>query len=96
MSFTSRIISGNAVIVVLAVLVLTLLNRTGNILNALLIGLVLLAGSSAVLWYFCQQAFKPLTGIVDAMERLPRATFQYGWTPTASARSAGWHQPSIP
>ncbi|MGB4600009.1 MAG: bacteriohemerythrin [Trichlorobacter sp.] len=69
MSFSTRIISGNALIIVLAVLVLTLLNRTGSLLNAVLIGLVLLAGSTAVLWYLCQQAFRPLSGIVDAMEK---------------------------
>ena len=69
MSFTSRIIAGNTFIIVVAVLVLTLLNRTGSLLKSLLIGLVLLIGSSAVLWYLCQQAFKPLSGIVEAMEQ---------------------------
>jgi methyl-accepting chemotaxis protein/hemerythrin len=69
MSFTSRIIAGNAVVVVVAVLVLTLLNRSGSLLYALLIGLVVLIASSALLWYLCQQAFKPLAGIVEAMEK---------------------------
>ncbi len=72
MSFTTRIITGNALIVALAVLVLTLLNRTGDLFNAILIGLVLLTGSSAVLWLLCQQAFKPLSGVVEAMERAAR------------------------
>ncbi len=69
MSFTARIVSGNALVVVLAVVVLTLLNRTGDLLNALLIGLVLLIGSSVILWLLCQQAFKPLSGVVAAMEQ---------------------------
>jgi methyl-accepting chemotaxis protein/hemerythrin len=69
MSFTGRIIFGNAVVVFIAVLTLTLLNKTGNMLNGLVLGLVLLAGSSAVLWWLCNQAFKPLEEIVTAMEK---------------------------
>ncbi|NJD38551.1 MAG: bacteriohemerythrin [Geobacter sp.] len=69
MSFTARIIIGNALVVVLAVLLLTLLNTSGSLLNALALGVVLLLGSSGVLWYLCSQAFKPLEAIVDAMEK---------------------------
>lgn len=69
MSFTGRIIFGNAIVVLSAVLLLTLLNKTGSMLNGLLLGLVLLVGSSTVLWWLCNQAFKPLAGIVAAMEK---------------------------
>ena len=69
MSFTGRIIFGNAIVVLSAVLLLTLLNKTGSMLNGLLLGLVLLVGSSTVLWWLCNQAFKPLGGIVAAMEK---------------------------
>ena len=69
MTFTTRIIAGNAVIVVLAITVLALLNLTGSLLNAFVIGIVLLISSTTILWYLCQQAFKPLSGIVEAMEK---------------------------
>ena len=69
MTFTARIITGNATVVVLAVLLLSLLNKTGSLLNALVLGTILLLGSSFVLWYLCSQAFKPLEAIVDAMEK---------------------------
>jgi methyl-accepting chemotaxis protein/hemerythrin len=69
MSFTSRIISGNAVVIIAVMLLLTLLNRTGSLLNAVLAGLVLLVSSSVVLWLLCNRAFKPLEGIVEAMEK---------------------------
>lgn len=69
MTFTTRIIAGNAVIVVLAITVLALMNRTGSLLNAFVIGIVLLISSTTILWYLCQQAFKPLSGIVEAMEK---------------------------
>ena len=69
MTFTARVITGNAIVVVLAVLLLTLLNTAGSLLNALVLGAVLLLGSSVVLWFLCSQAFKPLEAIVNAMEK---------------------------
>ncbi len=69
MSFTSRVIFGNAVVVIIAVLGLTILNRTGSALNAIIIGLVLLAGSSLVLWLLCRKAFEPLLTVTEALEK---------------------------
>ncbi len=69
MSFTGRIISGNLLIVLVAVIGLTLFNKDGNWLTAALIGLLLMAGSTVILWILCKQAFKPLDNIVAAMEK---------------------------
>jgi Methyl-accepting chemotaxis protein len=69
MSFTGRIVLGNAIVVVIAVLALTLLNRTGSPLNAVILGLVLLGGSSLVLWLLCRKAFEPLMTVTTALEK---------------------------
>ncbi len=84
MSFTSRIVSGNAVVVVVAILLLTLLNRTGSMVNALLLGLALLVSSSVALMLLCNHAFKPLEGIVTAMEKAAAGDLSVRTTITGS------------
>lgn len=69
MSFTGRIILGNSIIVIVSVLMLTLLNRNGSIINAVVLGFVLLCGSSLALWLLCRKAFQPLTTVTTALEK---------------------------
>jgi hemerythrin len=69
MSFTGRIIAGNVLIVTATVLVLALFNQGGSLLIALGLGLLMLIVSSAVLWFLCNSAFKPLEDVVIAMEK---------------------------
>lgn len=71
MSFSARIITGNAVVVVITVLTMTLLGPVNltHIMYGAAAGLVLLAGSSMVLWLLCRKAFKPLHAVADALEK---------------------------
>ena len=69
MSFTARILAGNLLIVVLTVALLTAFNSAGSILVAVIIGLILLVASSGLLWFLCSLAFKPLDGVVTALEK---------------------------
>ncbi|CAH2031845.1 bacteriohemerythrin [Trichlorobacter ammonificans] len=68
MNFTARVVLGNAVVVVLTVILMTILAPMGALV-ALAVGIALLAGSSMVLWLLCQSAFKPLEKLVAAMEK---------------------------
>jgi hemerythrin len=69
MSFTFRILSGNAIMVAITVIVLSIMAPGNQLLINLAVGFGLLAGSSLVLWLLCNQAFKPLEAIVSDMEK---------------------------
>jgi methyl-accepting chemotaxis protein/hemerythrin len=71
MSFSTRIITGNAIVVLVTVVAMTLIsppNGTHLLVNAA-VGLVLLAGSSLVLGLLCRNAFKPLRMVTEAIEK---------------------------
>jgi len=71
MSFSARIITGNAVVVIITVATMTLLSPKNltHIIFSALAGLVLLAGSSLVLWVLCRNAFKPLHTVSEALDK---------------------------
>ncbi|MBW4055293.1 MAG: bacteriohemerythrin [Proteobacteria bacterium] len=69
MSFTLRIILGNAVSIILAVAAIATLNPDGQVWLDLLIGVVVLIVTSVILGFLSTIAFKPLTGIVVALEK---------------------------
>jgi hemerythrin len=69
MSFPARIILGNIVSVILAVVAVLLVSPKGGVLAHILIGCVVLATTSAVLGILSHRAFKPMEGIVSALEK---------------------------
>ncbi len=69
MSFTARIVAGNALGIALTVAAMALFNPKGDLLVSILIGAVLLIIMSAILWLLSSSAFKPLAGIVTALEK---------------------------
>lgn len=84
MSFTSRIISGNVVVVIVTVVALTLLNSGGNPLTAALLGIAILVCSSVVLMLLCTKTFKPLGSLVDDMEKAAAGDLSVRSTVTAT------------
>ena len=69
MSFTYRIIAGNALGIILTVAATALLNPKGDLLISVAIGTVLLIIMSVTLGLLSSNAFKPLNGIVAALEK---------------------------
>lgn len=69
MSFTLRIIIGNAVSIILAVAAIAIINPKGPLWLDLLIGAVVLVVTSVILGFLSNIAFKPLAGIVAALEK---------------------------
>ena len=71
MSFSVRIILGNAVVVFVTVLAMTLAapKEHVNLPVSAAVGLVILACSSAVLWWLCRETFRPLHTLTDAIEK---------------------------
>ena len=69
MSFTTRIIFGNAISIILAMSATAILNPKGEPWAHLLIGCVVLAITSLAFWLVSGSAFKPLAGIVAALEK---------------------------
>jgi methyl-accepting chemotaxis protein/hemerythrin len=69
MSFTLRIIAGNALSIIIAVGATTTLNPKSILWVDILIGAVVLVVMSIILWFLSNNAFKPLTGIVTALEK---------------------------
>ena len=61
MSFTSRILMGNAVVLLFTVGAIGAASPKDHRLILLGICLAMLAGSSLVLWFLCRSAFRPLT-----------------------------------
>lgn len=75
MSFTSRIIACNSIIVALVLAVSTMLSKGGNIWLASGIGVLLVSGSSIMYWFLCTSAFKPLTEVAAALEKAAQGDF---------------------
>ena len=69
MNFTTRILLGNVTVVAITLSVMTLLSPKSHILMTMGIGIVLIAGSSLVLWALCRRAFAPLAVVVSALEK---------------------------
>src|SRR5689334_20252938 len=71
MSFTARIILGNAAVVFITVTIMMLLgpkNATHFMVGGT-VGLVLIIGSSAILALLCRIAFAPLANVTNALEK---------------------------
>jgi hemerythrin len=69
MSFSARIVTGNAVGIILTVAANAILNPKGALWAQLVIGAVLLVIMSVILGLVSGDAFKPLEGIVAALEK---------------------------
>jgi hemerythrin len=69
MSFTTRIIAGNALGIILTVAAMALFNSKGDLLISIAIGTVLLIIMSILLGLVSSAVFKPLAGIVEALEK---------------------------
>ena len=69
MSFTTRILSGNAVVIIITLAVISALSPKSHLLMTIAIGCGLIAGSSVVLWLLCRRAFSPLANVVQALEQ---------------------------
>ena len=69
MSFTLRIIIGNAASIILAVAAMAIFNTKGDPGIAAAIGVALLLAMSSLMGYLASCAFKPLAGIVTALEK---------------------------
>ncbi len=69
MSFTTRILLGNAVVVCITVAVMTALSPGDHLLINLAVGLALLLASSAILGWLSSRAFVPLTTVTGALEK---------------------------
>jgi hemerythrin len=84
MSFTLRIVFGNAVVVTLVVALLTLLNSGGSILTAAVLGVCMLAGSSLLFWLLCRNAFGPLETVAQALEKAAQGDLSVRVVPQGS------------
>ena len=69
MSFTSRILSGNATVIFITVAVMSIMSPPNHLLVNLGVGLAMLIGSSLVLSFLCNKAFTPLTVVTNALEK---------------------------
>ncbi|MEI7816406.1 MAG: bacteriohemerythrin [Desulfuromonadales bacterium] len=69
MSFATRIIVGNSLGITLAVVTMALFNSKGNLLLSAAIATVLIIVMSVILGILSNRAFKPLAGIVAALEK---------------------------
>ena len=69
MSFTTRILSGNAVVIMITLAVITAVSPKSHVLMTIAAGSVLIAGSSIILWLLCRKAFSPLANMVLALEK---------------------------
>ncbi|HEY3307898.1 MAG TPA: bacteriohemerythrin [Desulfuromonadaceae bacterium] len=69
MSFSGRILSGNAVVIIITLASITAFTPKDHLLITAGVGLALLIGSSAVLWLLCRRDFAPLDSMVQALEK---------------------------
>jgi len=69
MSFTARIVIGNALGIILTVAATAIFNPKGSLLIDAAIGLVLLVVMTGIIGFLSNAAFKPLAGIVAALEK---------------------------
>ncbi len=69
MSFTLRIVIGTAISIILAIAAMVLFNPKGDLLVTLIIGAVVLTAMCSLLGFLAHNAFKPLAGMVTALEK---------------------------
>ena len=69
MSFTTRILSGNAVVIMTTLAVITAVSPKSHVFMTIAAGCGLIAGSSIILWLLCRKAFSPLANVVLALEK---------------------------
>lgn len=69
MSFTARIVAGNAIGIFLTVVAMVLFNPKGNLLISAAICVLFLIVMSTIIGMLSSSAFKPLAGIVAALEK---------------------------
>ena len=69
MSYTSRIIMGNVTSITVTIAALTILSPKSGLWTHLMIGAVVLVVTSVVLGIISAAAFKPLAGIITALEQ---------------------------
>jgi len=69
MQFTTRIIAGNAISIILAIASTAIINPKSELWIHIVIGLVLLVGMSITLGIVSGYAFNPLTEIMEALEK---------------------------
>jgi len=69
MSFTGRILTGNAVVILVTVALMAIGSPVSHLPIMIGICLAMLAGSSLVLWALCRRAFQPLTRVTLAIEK---------------------------
>ena len=69
MSFSTRILSGNAALLIVALIITFLMSPGGHLLAIGGFGLGYLLFSSLVLWMLCRTAFTPLAGVIQALEK---------------------------
>jgi methyl-accepting chemotaxis protein/hemerythrin len=69
MSFTARILSGNAVVIIITLISVGIITPKISLMTTVALGLAILAGSSAILWLLCRKAFSPLANVVQALEQ---------------------------
>jgi methyl-accepting chemotaxis protein/hemerythrin len=69
MSFIVRFIIGNTIVILLGITAMTTLNTKNELWIAILIGLAMLAATAAVIGIISSRTFKPLAGLVAALEK---------------------------
>jgi len=69
MSFVTRILAGNAVLVAVSCVVASMSGPAGHYVYMLVAGLIYLAVSSVLLWWLASKAFAPLAGVIAALEK---------------------------
>ena len=69
MSFIVRVIIGNTIVILLGMTAMTTLNTKNELWIAILIGLAMLAATAAVIGTIGSRTFKPLAGLVAALEK---------------------------
>lgn len=72
MSFTSRVLAVNALLIIVAVAVIVGMGPKNFVIPNVAIGSILLCFSSLALWMLCKRAFAPLATIVSALETAAR------------------------
>jgi methyl-accepting chemotaxis protein/hemerythrin len=69
MTFTTRVLSGNATVIIALIGILSIFTPVNHVLVNLAVGGGMLIGSSLVLWFLCRKAFLPLEHIAASLEK---------------------------
>ncbi len=69
MNFIAKVLTGNAVLLVSALLIVFFISPSGHLLVIAGFGLGYLLCSSLVLWLLCRSAFAPLAIVINALEK---------------------------